>query len=132
MSRVSTNAPQLSRRYADREKRWSAALVRAMRRAVIAVEIRAVDLLTGSGGPGSYPVPVRTGFLRRSTGSRVVATTGIVFNTAGYAHAIHSGVIAVGYRGQGRKHVDARPFLNDALAQANPGAIIRAAMAAAL
>jgi hypothetical protein len=130
---ISTNARRIAEIFADRRAKWDAALPRAMRRAVVAVEVRASELLTGAGGTGSYPVPVRTGTLRRALGSRVVGRTeGIVFNTAGYARAIHTGQIATGYKGRGRKQVGPRPFLSDAVERARPGEIIIAEMERAL
>ncbi len=133
MSSMSSNARQVAQIFADRAGRWDSALAKGLRRAVVTVEIHATDLLSGSGAPGSYPVPVRTGNLRRSEGSQIVSkTSGIVFNDAGYARAIHSGEIAVGFKGRGRKRVRARPFHDDALKQARPGEIIFNAMRAAL
>lgn len=130
---TSTNAAAVARVYAERATRWTNTLARAMRKAVTAVEVHAVDLLSGSGAPGSYPVPVRTGNLRRAMGSKVTSqTSGIIFNDAGYARAIHSGHLAVGYKGRGRKSVKARPFLDDALKNAQPGRIITQMMSAAL
>lgn len=133
MTGISTNARQVAAIFADRSKRWDSALARAMRRALIAVEGAAADRLTGSGAPGAYPVPVRTGFLRRALGSKLIGTdTGMVFNTADYAHAVHSGRVGLGYGRRGTRQVKPRPFLEDALRDANPGRMIIEDMGRAL
>lgn len=133
MTGVLTNARQVAAIFADRSKRWDAALARAMRRALVAVEGAAADQLSGSGAPLSYPVPVRTGYLRRALGSKLVSQTeGLVFNTANYAHAVHSGRVGVGYGRKGVRQVAARPFLEDALKKARPGDMIFQAMERAL
>jgi hypothetical protein len=133
MTSFSTNAARIKALFEDRRAKWDAALAKAMRKAVFAVEASAVDFLTGSGAARGYPVPVRTGFLRRALGSKVESqTSGIVFNSAGYARAIHSGEIAVGFKGRQRKKINARPFLEDAMKTAQPGALIVQAMSAAL
>lgn len=133
MTGISTNAQQVAARFADRAKRWDSALARAMRRALVAVEGAAADRLTGSGAPMSYPVPVRTGFLRRSLGSQLIGVAeGMVFNTADYAHAVHSGRVGLGYGRRGTRQVKPRPFLEDALRDADPGRMIFEDMVRAL
>lgn len=131
--KIDTNAAQVAQAYAERAARWDGALQRAMRRALVAVEGAAVDRLSGSGAPGSYPIPVRTGFLRRALGSRIVSPSeGLVFNTANYAWALHTGDIAVGHRGAGRKKVEPRPFLQDAVNDVLPADMVFRDMEAAL
>lgn len=133
MTGIVTNARQVAAIFADRSKRWDSALSRAMRRALAAVEGAAADRLTGGGAPMSYPVPVRTGFLRRSLGSKLLGVAeGMVFNTADYAHAVHSGRIGIGGRRKGTRIVKPRPFLEDALKAADPGRLIFEAMEKAL
>lgn len=133
MTGISTNAGDVSGKFADRAVRWWNTLPRAMHVALGRVHNQAVELVSGGGEPGSYPVPVRTGNLRRAMGYRVeTIASGIVFNDAGYAQAIHSGELAVGYRGGKRKRVDGRPFLEDAANLVPPGATISEMMAAAL
>lgn len=86
-------------------------LVRFMQRIAVLVEQNSTKRLAGSGAPGAYPVPIRTGFLRRSMGSESDATSATVFNTAEYAGAIHAG-----YRPYGNPKANAiaaRPFLAD-------------------
>lgn len=77
---------------------------------------------------GGYPVPVRTGWLRRSlawlksgeskTGEAGTFTAGpdevVIYNPAAYAHAIHEG------RGSSAKF-GPRPFLTDAFKKFNEG-----------
>lgn len=125
MPSVVTNARQIAAVFADRSKRWDNALRSALRKALVAVEQAAAEKLSGSGAAGSYPVPVRTGFLRRSLGIKLAPSSGMVFNTAAYAWAIHNGR-------SDRVQTKARPFLDDALKQADPGLIIQAEMRGAL
>ncbi len=82
--------------------------------------------------PGSYPVPVITGNLRRMldwlapgetrTGAAGTFTAGsgevVIFDSAVYAHVIHDGTWTSGSFGK-------RPFLTDALAQFNQGEQIK-------
>ncbi len=66
------------------------------------IERHQVQLLSGAGDSeaGAYPVPIRTGTLRRSAGSDSLGLNrAVVFNTAEYA---------------GRVHAE-RPFLQDAV-----------------
>lgn len=77
---------------------------------------------------GGYPVPVRTGWLRRSlawlksgeskTGEAGTFTAGphevVIYNPAAYAHAIHEGL------GSSKKF-GPRPFLTDAFKKFNEG-----------
>jgi hypothetical protein len=91
--------------------------------------------LNGGGAPWTYPVPVRTGYLKRSTFVRQPASTVVVVgDTAVYAHAIHEGVIPVRAKGGGyRMAIHARrPFLDDAVTDAQPGAIVTEAIVGAL
>lgn len=123
---IVTNARQLEQRFAARAIRWREAVARGVRKATIAVERAAAQRLTGSGAPMSYPIPVRTGYLRRSLGVRVLETEGMVFNVAEYAWAIH----------EGRKDIPKlnkrRPFLEDALKDADPGLVIQTEVRGAL
>ena len=115
MTSMDSNAGQIARRFEQRASALPGAVRRGVRDVVLAVERNAVKRLTGgSAAPGSYPVPVRVGHLRRSTGARVLSdTSGMVFNRARYANAIHEG-----FRPYGNPHAAAqagRPYLDDAV-----------------
>lgn len=121
-----SSAREVADLYARRDARLSGALGRGMRRALIAVDIEHSKNLSGSGAgaAGAYPVPIRKGHLSRSRGSKMVGeTSGFVFNRAEYAHAIHNGK-APQYGG--------RPFLADAVEQANPTQYVIAALRSAV
>ncbi len=126
MVNVVTDARKVAGIFAARAVRWREAVSRGVRKATIAVDRAAAKRLSGSGAPMSYPIPVRTGFLRRSQGLQVTTDSGMVFNTADYAWAIH----------EGRKDIPKlnkrRPFLEDALKDANPGLVIQAEVRGAL
>ncbi len=116
---------RLSRNYPD-------AIVRGMTRIILGVHKEAVKNLSGPGakprkgqkptGAGGYPVPVRTGNLRRFEGFVLPNRTktsgglsfsagpfgGIVFNSALYSQEIHEG------RGSSKKY-GRRPYINDAV-----------------
>jgi len=86
---------------------------------VIKAHRAALSLLSGSGSdaPGNYPVPVRTGHLRRSEdyilpgyskhGESAGKLEGMLINTSNYAHIIHEG------NGMQARH-GARPWQVDA------------------
>jgi hypothetical protein len=112
--------------------RMPGAIKRGLNRIAIGVHRETVAWLSGAAGrPGGYPVPVRTGHLRRmqawlkpgetKTGEAGTFTAGpmevVVYNSAGYATMIHEG------KGRNARH-GARPFLTDALTRFNSGARI--------
>lgn len=92
----------------------------------LAIERAATLNLTGAGEPYSYPVPVRTGNLRRGMGvEQPQPVLAIIFNGVEYAWAVHSGDVS-----EWRSHYagpsenlsmmisrPARPFLDDAVAK---------------
>lgn len=85
-----SNAGQVAARYQARERRLGQALRRGLRLAAIAVDAAQVENLSGSGPPGSYPVPVRTGNLRGGHFYQVRnERLAVVGDTAEYAAAIH-------------------------------------------
>jgi len=100
-------------------KKINPALRVALRQWVIKAHRAALSLLSGSGSdaPGSYPVPVRTGNLRRlesyvlpgftKHGETAGKFEGMLINTSNYAHAIHEG------NGMHARH-GARPWQVDA------------------
>lgn len=79
----------------------------ALRNVLIKVNRGQVEKLSGSGesAPGEYPVPIRTGHLRRSAGFTLYSShKGAVFNTAAYAGAVHK----------------TRAFIDDPVAEVKP------------
>lgn len=129
MPSMTTNGTQVAAVYRRIRATLDASLDRGMTMALLAVERAQVKNLSGGGAPFSYPVPVRTGNLRRSAGhSRESLTSGYVFNTAAYAGAVHSGHVSE-WTGRGEhRTVDrtARPFLTDAVEQSKPSMIVQA------
>lgn len=130
-----SNADQLAKRYGARAAAIIGAIRASLRKAALAVERAMVKRLSGSGAPWSYPVPVRTGFLRRST---FVQTPGdalaVVGNSAAYANAIHTGEVST-WAGRGKHKMQqrqARPYLDDAVKDADPAAIVSAGIKGAL
>ncbi len=143
MASVTTNANQVSKRYAERAANLTAAAERGTKRVLLAIERKATDNLSGSGGPGSYPIPVRSrrewvvgkgavsspgGNLRRSMGVRQLsAASGLVFNRARYARAVHT----TGFHAYGNPAAPfykPRPFLSDAVDQVDTMAIFQREM----
>lgn len=113
MTGIATNSLQLARAYARRIERLDAAAKAGIRKWAIAVNREQVKNLSGGKGAaaGSYPVPVRTGNLRRDAFWQVESPRqAIVGNTADYAQAIHEGQFA----GRSGAHINPRPFLDDA------------------
>lgn len=110
---ITSTAGAVRRAYAQRMARWDRGLANGMRRVAITAERKQVENLTGSGPPRSYPVPVRTGNLRRGSGMRAGPRSAMVFNTAHYARAVHNGHRPYGNPRAAR--VRAREFLLDAV-----------------
>lgn len=134
MTDLTTNAGQLAERYRARGDAVVRAARSALSSAALAVEREMVKRLSGSGAPWSYPVPVRTGHLRRSTFVQRHDTLAIVGNRAAYASAIHTGQVAE-WAGHGKHRQaarPARPFLDDAVKDVDPAKRVTAAIVAAL
>lgn len=129
---ITTNAPALARQWTQRGTAVPAAVAVGVRNIVTAVEIEAEKNLRGAGtsAPGSYPVPVRTGFLRRGLGSTASGNRGLVFNAANYARKIHDGFQPFG--NPIARAVPARAFFDDALAAVDAGSIMAKATERAL
>ena len=118
MFNTSSNAKKVAGRWHKRKQRFTAALIAGLKRLAIAVDNAQVENLSGSGGPGSYPVRVDTGNLRGSHFFDVKDDKlAIVGNTAEYAHAIHSGEMKT--RSGNLYAVPGRPFLDDAADSVN-------------
>ncbi len=90
----------------------------ALLRGLAIQTVRAATRLTGGPGtakPGAYPIPIRTGTLRRGHNFQVQGDTVVVFNDTVYARANHDGFRPYG---NPRAHViPGRPFYDDALTQ---------------
>jgi phage gpG-like protein len=93
---------------------WTRAVAAGLRDIAISVERAAALNLRGrSKIAGSYPVPVRTGNLRRSLQSRFNDRESMVIVSAVYARAIHQGFTA--YGNPTARYVPGRPYLQDAI-----------------
>lgn len=127
MRNVAADAARIADLYRSRAGRWMVAVTAGLRRALALVDAQAQALLSGAGAPWSYPVPVRTGNLRRHEGMRLLSpTSGMVFNTADYANAVHTGRVGQ-WAGRGKSVVvqrAARPFLDDALERVRPEDVV--------
>lgn len=124
---VETNAEAIAEAIRTRGDELRRAIGTGLRKAALAVERAQVKRLSGGGEPYSYPVPVRTGHLRRSTFVRKLGEFEYaVGNTASYAYAVHSGNVNE-WAGRGRRRMvsrPARPFLDDAVQDAQPEGIV--------
>ena len=124
---LTSNAGELAAKYRDLAARLDAALQRGLLTAMSKVEELAQANLSGGGAPFSYPVPVRTGNLRGQLGAEQITPAAVeVFDTADYARAVHEGVFTQ-WAGRGKTRIvdkQARPFLTDALATADPTQIV--------
>ena len=118
-----SNAGALARTYRARIQKWNGALRRGLRDIGVMVENEASRNLSGSGEPGAYPVPIRTGHLRRSMGMKVGDREVAVFNSAEYANAIHRGFTPYGNR-NAKLSYTGRPFLQDAADKIDAGAVM--------
>lgn len=83
--------------------------------------------LSGSGGPGEYPVPRRTGNLARQSGHTVGRRQAVVYNAAPYARAVHEGFRAFG--NPNAPYYGPRRFLTDAIADVDPVQRLQQALA---
>jgi hypothetical protein len=117
---------EVADRYRRRAAGLTAAVRRGIRRALVAVDNEASRNLSGAGKPGAFPIPVRSGHLRRSGGTRVLSdTSGLVFNRARYARAVHSDGFHA-YHNPRAPFYRARPFLAAAVETAAPTDIVQA------
>lgn len=126
---ISTNAADLRDAYVLMGRRMDDALRKGMRRLVLSVEQQAVKRLTGAGTAkaGSYPVPIRSGVLRRSMGVRIAGPMlGFVFNRAEYAKPIHDGFHP--YGNKKAPWVMGRRFMDDAVDAVDGNAIMQTAL----
>lgn len=113
---ITHTASQLARQFQRYAAAWDRGVAMGLRDVAISVERAAVRNTSGPGSaaPGTYPVPIRTGFLRRSIGSRFGQRESLVIATAIYASAIHDGFTPYG-NPNARKSYIGRPFLKDAV-----------------
>ncbi len=122
---ISTNAAELQQRYVLMGRSMDAALRTGMRRLVLTVEREGAKRLRGGDSkPRSYPVPMPTGVLHRSMGTRIAGPMlGFVFNRAEYASAIHSGFFP--YGNKKAPWVMGRRFMDDAVDAVDGGEIMQ-------
>lgn len=108
-----TNAAAVARRFEDYARKLDAAAARGLRKIITRVDREQVKRLSGglADAPGAYPVPARTGHLRRETFFEMVGDTqAIAGNAATYAAAVHE---ADG--GSSSAKFGRRPYLEDAV-----------------
>lgn len=90
----------------------------AMLRSLGIQAVRTATRLAGGPGteaPGTYPIPIRTGTLRRGMNFQLAGNAAIVFNETAYARAVHDGYQPYG---NPRAHaIPARPYFTDAIAE---------------
>ena len=135
MADLITNAGRIAAIYRQRRARWTAAVRRGLVEVLKRVDKAAVENLSGKGAPGGFPVPVRTGHLRRSQDFRLIgAAEGIVFNTAAYAAPIHDGRQTIRAAGGGHRVIATtrRPFLQDAANKVDATQVFQAKVREAL
>lgn len=114
--RVILDTGQLQDALGASRAQLSPALRRFFQRIATLVERGAIKNTSGSGAPGGYPIPIRSGDLRRSIASEFTAASATVFSTAEHADAQQAG-----YRPYGNPKaapIRPRPFTHDAARQA--------------
>lgn len=116
MIRIESNFGERSTQFARYAAAWTRAVAEGLRDVAITVERAAAANLRGpkSAAPGSYPVPIRTGFLRRSLQARFGQRESMVINSAIYARAVHDGFTPYG-NPHARYSIVPRPYLQDAV-----------------
>lgn len=122
---IQTNAAEVAANIERKANALAGAVESGMRSALLATEAAAVKNLSGSNSaaPWTYPVPARTANLKNNRAvSQPSPGVGILAFLASYAWAIHSGVVNQ-WAGRGKTRIvqrEARPFADDAVAQARP------------
>lgn len=109
---VTLDGRELGRALRVSSRELRPALARFYQRIAVLVERGASERTRGQGAPGSYPIPVRTGDLRRSIASESNDRSATIFSTA-----VHAGAQHRGYKPYGNaraKPIPPRPFLFDA------------------
>lgn len=125
MTQITTNADEVADAIARKASQLSGAVAKGMRSALLAVESAAVKNLSGDLGaePYAYPVPARTGNLRRDrTVQQPSPGLGIISFLANYAYAVETGQVNE-WAGRGRTRKvqrQARPFAEDAVKSVQP------------
>lgn len=103
---IASNAKDLAHKFYQRATRTQRAVQAGLTRVANAINAKQIENLSGGGNDeaGGYPVPVRSGHLRRSAEIEVNKDHAFVFNDAEYAAPVH--------RTNG-------PFLSDAASDIN-------------
>lgn len=125
MPRIETTADETAAAIARKAAGIAGAVGQGMRSALLATESEAVKNLSGSNSdaPYAYPVPARTGNLRRNrTVQQPSPGLGLINFDSDYAYAVHSGKVTE-FAGRGKtRQVQraARPFAQDAIDKVDP------------
>lgn len=117
---IITNAAAIAARMQARARKLESAVTRGLRKIVTQVDREQIKRLGGSNAlaPGAYPVPARTGHLRRETFFEMRSDTlAVAGNSARYAATIHEGKFSSEKYGP-------RPFLTDAVLAVDAGEIM--------
>lgn len=119
MTGITSNALAVAGRIQAKLRALDNAVGRGLRKVAATVEREQIKRLGGAAKtPGVYPVPARTGHLRRETFFEVKTSRfALVGNTATYALAVHEGL------GSSKKY-GRRPFLEDAVNEVDSNAIM--------
>lgn len=88
---IKSNAAQIALGIINKAKGTRTAVRAGLTRVALSINAKHIENLSGpSEAPaGSYPVPVRSGHLRRSADVEVKETEAYVMNTAEYAAKVH-------------------------------------------
>lgn len=128
---ITVDSGGASRELRQRAERFTAAVHKALQTLVIGINRLQVQNLSGSGAakPGSYPIPVRSGNLRRSADWGFLDPQ-TAFVTAGGAHApygiqVHEGLGSSGRYGR-------RPFQDLAVKDTDVAGVISGTLEAEL
>ncbi len=104
-----SNAKAVAKLFLNRAQRTPKAMRAGLTAVAIAVNEKKIENLSGGdNAAGSFPIPVRSGNLRRHADMQILSSHAEVMNTATYAMSIHE---------------RSGPFLNGTLDQVNTAAI---------
>lgn len=88
---IKSNASQIAQGLINRAKGTRSAVRAGLFKVALSLNAKQIENLSGGGDEpaGAYPVPVRSGHLRRSADIDVKETEAYVLNTATYATQVH-------------------------------------------
>lgn len=113
MMRVVFNGAEVREAFARRSRAIRPSRRALLRQLAIQTERAAIELSSGAGAPGAYPIPIRTGHHRRGFGFELRDDHALVFNTGVAARALHDGFRP--YGNPNATPIRARPYFSDAL-----------------